>query len=509
MRIERFHAMVERLTIEARERADHYRTRLALVALLGYAYVGLILVACVAVLVGLGWMLLRLRVGGAMITLGKVTVPFMVLAGVILRALWVRFEPPWGVPLRREAAPALDALARDVVRHLKAPRFHEILLTAEFNAAAFQTPRLGFFGWHRNALVLGLPLMEALSPDEFRAVLTHEIGHLSRQHGRFGAWIFRVRAMWERVTQELEARQHWGRQVFTWFLDWWGPYFNAFSFVLARQHEYEADRSAADLFGRETMGSALLRLEVFGTFVERQFWEPLHASLEASPEPPERLIEDLAAVLAQGPSAADAQEWASTAFRRRTDLADTHPSLTDRLKALDVSPARIAAAAARPVEVSAATHYLAGALPAFRSQVQAAWRVLAAPSWAAQRKARLEARSWLQGLNKRAESGSLPEQLAWKRADLTLQLDGAKRAEPLLREIVEQLPNHAAANWNLGHLLMERNDDAGIPLIEHAVDLDPTARAAGYEVLRRYSERRGRDEEANRYRQLMWKALDS
>jgi hypothetical protein len=42
---------------------------------------------------------------------------------------------------------------------LKTASIHEVLVTPEFNASIAQVPRLGVFGWHRNYLRIGLPLM--------------------------------------------------------------------------------------------------------------------------------------------------------------------------------------------------------------------------------------------------------------------------------------------------------------------------------------------------------------
>jgi len=148
--------------------------------------------------------------GVAVNALIKLGWPLLLLAYAILRALWVRFPRPDGVAVTRAQAPALFTMVEELRRKLACPRFHHVLLTAEWNAAVAQRPRLGPFGWYENYLQLGLPLMTGLSLDEFRAVLAHELGHLSRNHGRFGSWIYRIRATWGRLLESLhQARHHW------------------------------------------------------------------------------------------------------------------------------------------------------------------------------------------------------------------------------------------------------------------------------------------------------------
>src|SRR6185436_16016968 len=110
--------------------------------------------------------------------------------------------------------------------------------------------RFGMFGWRTNYLVVGLPLLKAIGPDEFRAVLAHEFGHLSGRHGKFSGWIYRQRESWIQILTRVHQERHYASFIFEWFLKWYAPYFNAYSFVLARAQEYEADSFAVDLAGK-------------------------------------------------------------------------------------------------------------------------------------------------------------------------------------------------------------------------------------------------------------------
>src|SRR5206468_7453099 len=172
--------------------------------------------------------------------------------------------------LVRANAPQVFALVDDLCRELQTPRFHDIVLTDDFNAAVSQQPRLGPFGWYRNYLLLGLPLMQTLSPEEFRAALAHELGHLSRQHGRFGSWIYRIRVMWLRLGAQPQGGH--GGLATQWFLTRWAPYFNAYTLVLARRQEYDADQFAAQLAGKNVLARGLARMEVMGSYLQQRWW---------------------------------------------------------------------------------------------------------------------------------------------------------------------------------------------------------------------------------------------
>src|SRR5919106_622231 len=303
MKAEQFHTLVKRLEETARRDPSGYRTRVALLAVLGHAYVWGVLLLVVGALALVAW--LTVAAGRSSGLANNLAIPLVVFAAAIVRAMWVRFDRPEGRRLSPGDAPEVFGLVRALTERLVTPRFHEILVTFDFNAAVSQTPRLGFLGWYRNSLLLGLPLMEAMSPEEFRAVLAHEMGDLSRQHGRFGAGIYRTRAMWGRLIERLEAQRHWGYRVFDWFLSRWAPYFNAYSFVLARRHEYEADRFAAEVTGAEHLGRALRRLEVVGAYLDQRVWPDVLATVERSSEPPEGVPGRLAEALRRAPAETD------------------------------------------------------------------------------------------------------------------------------------------------------------------------------------------------------------
>lgn len=503
MNAEQFHSLVERLQQDAGRNRAAYRRRVVLVALLGYGYLAIVLTGILGALAFLAWLTVSGTLRAAYI---KLAIPLLLLAAAILRSLWVRFDAPDGIPLSRGSAPQVFAMVEDLVARLQTPRFNDVLVTLDFNAAVVQTPRLGFFGWYRNALLLGLPLMAALSPEEFRAVLAHEMGHLSHQHGRIATWIYRMRVMWMRLTQQLESQRHWGYHVFDWFLSRWAPYFNAYSFVLAREHEYEADRFAAELAGPGTLGLALQRSEVMGTYLGERLWPGILKEVESSADAPAGVPARLGHDLGGGAPGDDARRWLADALAHETGSSDTHPSLADRLRALAVSPP--SDLALPPIERAAAAAYLGAEQARLLGALDEDWRRDSAHGWRERHEQVVEGRRRLAHLEEQARSGALADGLAWERAELTLELDGPERAEPLLREILEQRPQHAAANWILGRLLLHRDDEAGVALIERAVAADAAARVEGHDLIRRFWERRGDAATAQRYQKQVWQGSD-
>jgi Zn-dependent protease with chaperone function len=503
---EQFDALVRDVETYARTNRRGYRARVAALALLGYAYVWMILLICLASLVFLVWLAVTNHTLN--VAIGKFGLLLLVFVYAIARALWVRFEAPVGILLSERDAPAIFGLVAELCQALDTPRFHDVLLTDDFNAAVSQQPRLGPFGWYRNYLMLGLPLMQALSPEEFRAVLAHELGHLSREHGRFGAWIYRVRVAWMRLVQQLQAERHWGYKVFDWFLKRWAPYFNAYSFVMAREQEYEADHFAGRLAGKVEMGHALVGMEVQGARLSRAYWPSLFRRAASSPEPPPGVLQALGETVRAPFPVEDGRRWLVAALNRRTGNEDTHPSLADRLRALGVAAPTPEIALRARTGPSAAEQYLGAALPRLAERVEALWRRAVEPGWRAKHELDVRQQKRLTALEEKAGQSPLALRDAAERADLTLSLRGEAAAVEPLRAVLQLESDHAAANFALGEILLDLHDETGVQHIERAVTRDPSARAQGYERIWAFYEAEGRTAEAAEYRRRAWQQGD-
>lgn len=501
---EAYEALVQRLEAYARTHPGSYAVRVGVLAGLGYGYVWLVLLLATALLVGL----IRLEIvggfgGGGMI---RIMLALVLVVYTILRALWVPFQPPVGIAIGRTDAPALMALVDELVGAVHARPFDQVVVSEDVNAAVSQRPRFGLLGGYRNYLIVGLPLAHALSAEEFRAVLAHEVGHLSRAHGRFGAWIYRVRAMWLRLGEQMQARRTWGAWLFEWFLKRWSPYFNAYSFVLARAQEYEADRFAVEMGGAAALGRALTRLELAGAWLEPRFWTGVRRRLPDAAEPPAGIIEEFAAAVRAAIPSDVAHRTLAQALARRTDIADTHPSLSERLRGMGVGPDVATEAVAEPpaAGMTAAERYFGAAGNRLLTRLDEHWRTLVRAGWAAGHEEAARKGSRLQELDQRATSEPLAESLQWERCELAYELHGQEAAEPLVRDLLRVAPDHPFGNLLMGRFLLERDDGAGVALVERAIERHPACREPGHALLIAYHERHGRGEEVERQRRLAW-----
>ncbi|HEU4501766.1 MAG TPA: M48 family metallopeptidase [Nitrospira sp.] len=500
-----FVTLVRRLEVYSQHYPIRYKIKVALLGVAGYAYVLFVLGLVTGLSFGCFLLIRDGHSGGG--ALFKVGAGLVILATVIARALWVRLTPPTGIELHREDAPRLFLLIEKLTTALQTPPFHHVLIVNELNAAVVQTPRLGIFGWQRNYLLLGMPLMLTFTPAQFRAVLAHEFGHLGRQHGRFFGWIYRARVTWWRLLQEMTARQHWASFVFTKFLGWYAPFFNAYSFVMARAQEYEADRNAALLVGPHCMKDTLASLAVIGRMLQESFWPSLDQKTLESETPPSSYLTELTLTVGSEAQRDRASSFFAEEINAKTGYADTHPSLGDRLAALNKLPTKKPSSSQSsipqllgPGETHAAQYYLGSNCGTLCEQLDREWVESVKDTWKEKHEECVAAQARLHALTGKAATESPTVGEWWEYAQLTERFEGGRAALAIIDDMLAHFPEHAPALFAKGRLLLSQGDQKGVTFLDQATTLDQEALLSACDIAERFYERAGRHKEAAAYR---------
>lgn len=495
-----FEDLVKRLELYSRKNPSAYTLRVALLAALGYLFLFSILASAV------GFVALAIYIGKVNFLIIKLLLIPLLLSVIILRSMWIKFPEPEGKLMRRADAPKLFALIDEVQRATNGPQVDTVLLTGDLNAGIVQRPRLGMFGWQQNYLLVGLPLLHALSLEEFRAVLAHEFGHLSGNHSRFSGWIYRLRLTWIQILEKVQHNQRRGVEViFEKFFNWYAPYFSAYSFVLARVHEYDADRCAVELSGKQMAAQALINLELKSCVVEQKFLPDLFKKADNELDPPKDAFTRMLSTLAE-PIADDQRKlWLAQCLMRRHNYDDTHPALVDRLAALGYPQLKNAAALdlfAIDDSTPRADRQLLNFAPAdLIGMRNKTWVERVRPQWEQRYQFVREAEKSLAELTKKAELEPLTVEELWERANYTVGTKGFEPAIPLLQSVLQQQSDHAAANYTLGEALLAQDDESGIKHVERAMQTDMSAVPAGCQMIYGFLRQKERDAEAEKYRE--------
>src|SRR5262245_47524088 len=489
-----YNRLIKKLEVSARERPNQLRrSALAFVAL-GYAYVGAVLICVLAL--GLGILFLMIEAAHGNILGVKAGFALLVLAWIIVKSLWVTLPPPEGTTLDLESAPALARRLEEIRAALRAPKPHAVLLTMDFNAAVFQRPRFGVFGWPQTYLQLGVPLLYALDARQVDAVLAHEFAHLSRAHPKTGLWVFRVSRTWQQLLNRLHQSGSKAGWLFRGFFHWYVPRLEARGFVMSRRDEYEADAEAAQIAGGDAMGSALIALDVRAHTLVKEFWPELWRRAEHEPTPPTQAWQ-LFPDRMRTTSITD--QAVAKALTATTMEHDTHPSLAERLRALGVADVngverKVVESLQSPFSTSAADQYLSDRAARALVDADRAWSRDVGKDWSARHKQLMNCRARCAELLDADRNGTLEPTGAWELASALREL--GEDATPYLRRVVEAAPDHVPAQFLLGRSLLAEHDPAGVEHIRTAMKLEAGAVASGAALLRQYYRDRGEHEKA-------------
>ncbi|MGB5598695.1 MAG: M48 family metallopeptidase [Thiothrix litoralis] len=460
---QQFEDLVHRAEQEIAQHPAAYKRRLQWLALLGYGVIIGLFALLLALAGGTVWLAFTSSAVLLLLFKSKLIVVLGGLIWVLGRSLLVRIPAPTGYELQPTDFPQLWAEVRALSQQLATPPIHSIILTPAMNAAIAQTPRLGIIGPYHNTLILGLELLLALSPSQTRAVLAHELAHLSGNHSKFAGWIYRVRQSWTQVSQAFQQTNAWGTGLIRRFLNWYAPYFAGYSYVLARDNEYEADALAGKLTSPDTAASALVAVHVYDAFTGEQFWKPFYRKAHTQAHADQATYSQLQQFYQQPQPQHEAfKRHLHTVLTRKTDPADTHPSLMERLKALKATGLKAES------DDSKAIQWLGSGIKRVIQHFDQQWVNDNSAQWENFYQRAQTAQHTIATLSER-DDHTLTANERWQLASLTEQYQPDQDALSLYLQYAAEYPDDSAADLAIGRLLLAQNDPGGIRHLEQAM----------------------------------------
>jgi hypothetical protein len=307
---------------------------------------GYLLLAAGVALAGYGWLLLfpwlvLAGVSGgyealtdqSAIVWSHLLVWSAVAAGAAL-VTWriARFRPalPPGIVLDRNKTPALFDLVRELYRHYRRPWIDRLIITGAFELELVKTPCCGLPLWSVNTLAIGLPLMQSLSPVQFRCLLARRMGQFSKRHNTLGNWLYQLRRIWPQYAITSGCAGH-GYQPVGLFFSVFAPLYSWVSLPAARLDELAADSYAMEVCSDEEVLDAITTETVCRLYLEEKYWpvyERLSATTrEAMPKPHTGMV----SVLRAGLQGDRSQPWLMKSMDQEPRLDETLPSLAQRM----------------------------------------------------------------------------------------------------------------------------------------------------------------------------------
>ena len=302
-----------------------------------------------------------------------------------------------------------------------------------------------------------------------------------------------MREAWGRLidSQELTGQHFAG--LYKGFVNWFFPYFTAYSFVLMREHEKDADRDAVLLTGSKALGEALILLETKGRLLDEVFWRSIHEENLVNETPSGKLFSRMLDSL----SVYDPDRYAKVlaqAMAVPTDFNDSHPSLAERLSligyAIDGEVSRVPEATGE----NAAEHFLKKGCDLIIGEYDYDWDEQAEKQWRKRHEHFSDSQKRITELNTKTDELSRDELL--ELAQRQAERDGLAASLPILELINHRFPDDAVVLYNLGGVRLSLDNESGLHDLDRAAELDASYKYAVNDLAFNYLRSKGRIDEA-------------
>jgi Zn-dependent protease with chaperone function len=264
---------------------------------------------------------------------GRLQAQFVIITGVVafgvLRGIFFinrsGGDDTAGVAVDEHSQPELVGLVRSVAEEMSTEPPARIFLVPMVNAYVHETGGLLGLRRGRRVMAIGLPLIEALTVDQLRGVVAHELGHYAGGDTRLGGLAYRAAASIGRTIENVGEDSWLGR-----LFDAYGRIYLRISLRVRRRQELTADAAAVRLAGRENHMTALRRTKVtafaFDHFLRRYLAPLWERGCDA-----ENAFEGYRALLADPVRQEELASLEEAVQEDTTNPYDSHPSLAERL----------------------------------------------------------------------------------------------------------------------------------------------------------------------------------
>lgn len=194
--------------------------------------------------------------------------------------------------ITKEEQPQIFAMIEEIVKEVDTTFPKKVYLTNDVNASVFYDSNFWsmFFPIKKN-LIIGIGLMNAVTQQEFKAILAHEFGHFSQRSMKVGSYVYQVNQVIYNMLYKNDSFENmismaaglhslvaicvagsiWVIKQIQWILQKLYNYVNINYMSLSREMEFHADEIAAHVAGSQHLASSLLRLDFANNALDSTF----------------------------------------------------------------------------------------------------------------------------------------------------------------------------------------------------------------------------------------------
>ena len=293
------------------------------------------------------------------------------VASGLISFRYIQYKPslPAGLNLIEEKAPELFNLVQQIRSHFKRPAIHRIVITPDYQLDIVKTPVLALPVWSQNTLLVGLPVLQCLSPYQFECLMARRLGQFSKRDNLLMNWLYQMRSIWRQYAASLAKQKGIGVEPLRYFFTFYAPLYSKVSVHAARRDELYADFYAMDLYNDEEVRDMITTDAVCEYYLRTRYWPAVDkiAALQTKtiPTPHKNMTTAIQANLTGGKLPQLVNETLKLAPDRRNPV----PTLRARIENIGHEHAHMD----EPGGITAAVHYLGNSMIGITTLIDKLW----------------------------------------------------------------------------------------------------------------------------------------
>jgi len=193
-------------------------------------------------------------------------------AQISYRMFVTRPVPAVGFTMPESKIPKVYEVVERLQTHFKRPVIHKIIISANYELDIIKTPFWMLPVWSTNTLVIGLPLLICLTPNQFEQMVARRIGQFSKQHNMITNWLYQLNGIWQQYSY-IYGKQ---KNIESWFLKLfylsYAVLYKKFSVLAARKDELSADKYAMEMYFHEEICEMITTDTLCRWYLKNRFW---------------------------------------------------------------------------------------------------------------------------------------------------------------------------------------------------------------------------------------------
>jgi len=255
--------------------------------------------------------------------------------------LKIKFRETEGIPLEPPVASNLHTLLNRFGHETRIPRIDRIVVSEQLSIDLVKTPVAPIPLWSRNTLVIGLPLMQCLSPDYFKCAVIRKLLQYSKQRHWLIKWLHQLRNVWMLYSNILSANITFSNFLLAIFFHFYAPLYRNLATPIAHRNELEADLDSLQYVNDEDLLQTIETIIVTKIYLDQQFWPKLEKLIGENTDNSFRPYSNLENALKSGLTTKNTKRWLDSIYKDEPHKIKAIPSLRARMYNIGRSRIRI------------------------------------------------------------------------------------------------------------------------------------------------------------------------